>query len=98
VGSQPGYRRPVVIVQGDALNRSAIATVVCVPLTRNQRWALAKGNVSLSARVTSLPEDSVAVTAQITTLDKAQLLEHVGRLPEKHLAQVLRGLDTILGR
>ena len=59
-GSGPGFRRPVVVVQGDALNRSRIATVVCVPLTSNLKWALAAGNLRLSARVTGLLKDSVA--------------------------------------
>ena len=37
-GSGPGFRRPVIIVQGDHLNRSRIATIVCVPLTSNLAW------------------------------------------------------------
>ena len=52
-GSGPGHRRPVVIVQGDALNRSRIGTVVCVPLNSNLRWADAPGNV-LTERVGKL--------------------------------------------
>src|SRR5207249_10320416 len=58
-GSEPGFRRPVVIVQGDAFNRSALRTVVCVALTSNLRWANAPGNVLLSAQQTGLPRDSV---------------------------------------
>src|SRR6266487_1353530 len=80
-GSGPGFRRPIVVVQGDALNRSRIATVVCVPLTSNLRWAVAPGNVSLSGRLTGLPRDSVANVSQILTLDKDLLTEHVGKLP-----------------
>ena len=59
-GSSPGFRRPVLIVHGDGLNFSQIATVVCVPLTSNLRWADAPGNVLVRARVTGLPKDSVA--------------------------------------
>lgn len=59
-GSEPGFRRPVVVVQGDAMNRSRIAAVVCVPLTSNLKWADAPGNVLLAALSTSLPKDSVA--------------------------------------
>jgi mRNA interferase MazF len=59
-GSGPGFRRPVVVAQGDAFNRSNIATVVCVPLTTNMRWVEAPGNLLLSARATGLPRDSVA--------------------------------------
>lgn len=59
-GSGPGFRRPVVVVQGDALNRSRIATVVCVPLTSNLKWADAPGNVRLAPRFTGLSKESVA--------------------------------------
>ena len=59
-GSGPGFRRPVVVVQGDALNRSRISTVVCIPLTSNLRWAEAPGSVLLPARASGLPKESVA--------------------------------------
>jgi mRNA interferase MazF len=64
-GPGPGFRRRVVIVQSDALNQSRISMVISVPLTSNLKWALAPGNVSLSARVTGLPKDSVANVSQI---------------------------------
>jgi mRNA interferase MazF len=97
-GSGPGFRRPVVVVQGDALNLSRIATVVCVPLTSNLRWADAPGNVLLSARLTGLPKDSVANTSQIVTLDKTLLTDRVGKLPRNKLGLVLSGIDVVLGR
>ena len=97
-GSGPGFRRPVVVVQGNTLNRSRIATVVCVPLTSNLRWADAPGNVYLSARVTSLPKDSVANVSQIVSLDRQFLTERAGVLPRGKLDLVLAGLDVILGR
>jgi mRNA interferase MazF len=87
-----------VVVQGDALNRSRIATVVCVPLTSNLRWADAPGNVSLSARVTGLPKDSVANVSQIVTVDKEFLVDRVGKLPQKKLDLLLSGIDVVLGR
>jgi mRNA interferase MazF len=97
-GSEPGYRRPVLIVQGDALNFSQIAIVVCVPLTSNLRWAEAPGNVRLRARSTGLPKDSVANVSQIVTIDRAQLLERAGRISQAQLEDVLAGLDVVLGR
>jgi mRNA interferase MazF len=96
-GSEPGFRRPVVVVQGDAFNRSHIATVVCVALTSNLRWAEAPGNVLLSARLTGLPKDSVANVSQIVTLDRGALTDRVGTLPEKKLELVLLGVDIVLG-
>ena len=75
-----GFRRPAVIVQEDALNRSLLATVVCVPLTSNLRWADAPGNVLLTAAMTGLPGDSVANVSQVVALDRALLDERVGRI------------------
>ena len=85
-------------MQGDALNRSRVATVVCVPLTSNLKWALAPGNVHLAARLTGLPRDSVANVSQVVTIDKDLLTERVGKLPRSKLELVLSGIDTVLGR
>ncbi|MEI7704573.1 MAG: type II toxin-antitoxin system PemK/MazF family toxin [Deltaproteobacteria bacterium] len=98
VGSGPGFRRPVVVVQGDAFNRSRIATAVCVPLTSNLAWGEAPGNVELPARTTGLPRDSVANVSQMVTLDRAVLAERVGRLGRRHLELLLEGIDLVLGR
>jgi mRNA interferase MazF len=97
-GSAPGFRRPVAVVQSDALNQSRISTVVCVPLTSNLKWALAPGNVSLSARVTGLPKDSVANVSQVVSLDKSLLTERVGKLPRAKLELLFSGIDLVLGR
>jgi mRNA interferase MazF len=97
-GSGPGFRRPVVVVQGDAINRSRIATVVCVPLTSNLKWAGAPGNVPLAAAVTGLPIDSVANVSQIVALDRDLLTELVGKLPRAKRELLIAGVDVILGR
>jgi mRNA interferase MazF len=98
VGSAPGFRRPVVVVQCDALNNSRIGTVVCVPLTSNLKWARAPGNVQLSAATTSLPKDSVANVSLIVALDKLQLVERVGKIPRRQFELVLSGINVIVGR
>ncbi len=97
-GSEPGFRRPVLVVQGDPFNRSRIATIVCVVLTSNLARAAAPGNVELRARSTSLPKDSVANVSQIVTLDRSMLVERVGRVTKTELARVLRGIDVVLDR
>ena len=97
-GSGAGFRRPVIVVQGEPLNRSRIATTVCVPLTSNLRWAEAPGNVLLTARMTGLPKDSVANVSQIIALDKSVLTERAGRLSAAKTELVLAGIDVILGR
>jgi mRNA interferase MazF len=97
-GSEPGFRRPVVVIQGDAFNRSRIATVVCVALTSNLRWAEAPGNVLLTAKVTGLPKDSVANVSLVVTVDRASLTERIGALSGTKLELVLLGIDIVLGR
>jgi len=97
-GSEPGFRRLVVVVQSDAFNRSALRTVVAVPLTSNVRWAEAPGNVRLTAKATGLPRESVANVSQIVTINKATLTERVGRLSSAKLELVLSGIDVVLGR
>ena len=97
-GSEAGYRRPVVVVQGNALNRSRIGTVVCVPLTSNLKWANAPGNVLLPRHETGLSKDSIANVSLIVALDKQQLTERVRKLPPRRLQLILAGIDTVLGR
>lgn len=97
-GSGPGFRRPVVVVQGDALNRSRLATAVCVPLTSNLRWADAPGNVLLAARLTGLPQDSVANVSALVALDRALLTARVGHLSRAKVELLLAGIEVILGR
>jgi mRNA interferase MazF len=98
VGSSPGFRRPVVVVQGDALNRSRLGTVVCVPLTSNLKWADAPGNVRLPARGTGLSKESVANVSQIVSIDRSLLEQRAGRVSRKVLDQILVGIDVMLGR
>ncbi|MCF8052233.1 MAG: type II toxin-antitoxin system PemK/MazF family toxin [Desulfobacterales bacterium] len=97
-GSVPGFRRPVVVVQGDSFNRSRIATVLCVLLTSNLKWAGAPGNVLLETRLTGLPKDSVANVSQLVALDKSLLTERAGKLPRAKTDLVLAGIDVVLGR
>ena len=97
-GSAPGFRRPVVVVQSDALNRSRIGTVVCIPMTSNLKWANAPGNVLLKAKLTGLSKDSVANVSLIVALDKRQLTDCSGKLTRRQLDAVLNGIDVVLGR
>ena len=97
-GSAPGFKRPVVVVQSDAINRSRIATVVCVPLTSNLKWVDAPGNVLLKSSASGLPRDSVANVSLIVALDRDQLTERVGKLPPRHVAAIIHGINAILGR
>ena len=88
----------MLIVLCDSFNRSRIATVVCVPLTSNMKWADAPGNVRLTPRDTGLDREFVANVSLTVAIDKSVLTEQVGRLPAKLHAAVLAGIDVFLGR
>ncbi len=96
VGSEPGYRRPVLIVQSNDFTRSRIATVIIVILTSNTKLAEAPGNVFLSRNVTGLPRDSVANVSQVATIDKSFLTERVGVLTPDLFKQVEDGLRLVI--
>jgi mRNA interferase MazF len=95
-GSEPGYRRPLLILQSDDFNRSAIATVIGVVLTSNINLAQAPGNVILSKKQTGLPKESVANISQIITVDKDYFTERIGALKSNLLKQVEEGIRLIL--
>lgn len=97
-GSGPGLTRPVIIVQGEILNRSRIATVVVVPLTTNLAWAEAPGNVLIPATTSGLPRDSVANVSQVLTIDRNELRDRVGKLPRPKIELILSGIDVVLGK
>lgn len=96
VGSNPAYRRPVLIIQSDAFNQSRINTVVVAVITGNLELASAPGNVLLSRRSSGLPKDSVVNVSQILTIDKTFLFEHVHSLSKRKMEQIEKGLRLVL--
>ena len=96
VGSEPGYRRPVLIVQSDEFNRSGIRTVICAAVTSNQNLADAPGNVHLSTRVSGLPKPSVVNVSQIISLDRTRLTERIKGIDTQSMLQVDEGLRLIM--
>ena len=95
-GSEPGFRRPVLVIQADSFNRSHIQTVIVAVISSNLLLAEAPGNVFLPARATGLPRDSVVNVSQLLTLDRLFLAEHVSTLPVRLQAAVDAGLRLVL--
>lgn len=96
LGSEPGFRRPAVILQADSFNRSSIQTVVVVPMSTNTALALAPGNVLCRPRDTGLKKPCVANVSQIVVVDRVRLLERAGLLSPRLLPQVEGGLRLVL--
>jgi mRNA interferase MazF len=95
-GSEPGHRRPVLVVQADSFNRSRIQTAIVAVITTNLDLAEAPGNVLLPARLAGLPRDSIVNVSQLLTLDRRFLTEHVGTLSPRLERSVDEGLRTVL--
>ena len=95
--SRPAERRPVLVVQADSYNRSNLNTVLVAVVTGNTGLAAMPGNVFLPAMATGLPRDSVVNVTALVTLDKDDLVEHVGDVPDLLMRDVDRGLRTVLG-
>ena len=96
-GSEPGYNRPVLIIQSDAFNRSRLHTVIAVVLTTNLRLLDAPGNVLIPAKASGSRKDSVANVSQVITIDREFLTELAGRVRGQFLEDVENGLRLVLG-
>jgi mRNA interferase MazF len=96
VGSTPGYKRPILIVQANEFNKSKINTLIAVAITSNLRLAAAPGNILLTAKNSQLPRESVINVSQIITIDKSFLTEKVHTLSNAIMDQVDDGLRLVL--
>jgi mRNA interferase MazF len=94
--SEPGYRRPVLVIQADAFNGSRIQTTIVAAITSNVQLADAPGNVLLPARSAGLARDSVVNVSQLLTLDRSFLTEHAGTLSPRVQRSVDEGLRLVL--
>ena len=95
-GSEPGYRRPYVVVQNNLVNASRVRTVVTCALTSNLGRAAIPGNVALRVGEANLPKPSVVVVTQIYTVDRSDLDEKIGSLSLRRVRQILDGIALIL--
>ena len=96
VGSGPGYRRPIIIVQSNDFNESRIATVIVAAVTTNLDLERAPGNFKLRRKDSRLKHDSVVNVSQVLTPDRSLLTERIGRLAPRHLARLEAGLRLVL--
>lgn len=95
-GSEPGFRRPVLVVQADSFNRSRIQTAICAVITSNTALSDMPGNVLLTQDVSELSKDSVVNVSQIVTLDRGYLTDRIAEIPRTEMEQVDEGLRLVL--
>ncbi len=96
LGSEPGFRRPVLVIQSDGYNLSKLATTIVLSLTSNMDLRKAPGCVSLTRQETGLPKDSVANVTQMRTLDRSRLSEQVGQLDDSTMFMIDTALRRVL--
>ena len=94
-GSEPGFKRPVVVIQSDAFNKSKIQTVIVAVITTNLNLADAPGNVYLEKDESGLPKHGVVNVSQIVTIDKQRLVEKVQCLPSDVISEINYGLKLV---
>ena len=95
-GSEPGFTRPILVIQADSFNKSNINTIIAVAITSNSRLADAPGNVALSKTKSGLTKDSVINVSQVITLDKESLSEVIGKLDKLTMHKVDNGIRLVL--
>lgn len=96
-GSEPAYKRPVVIVQRDSINRSKFRTVVVVPLTKQTKHAILPGNVLLKKGEANLPRPSLARGTHVMVIDKNRLIEKIGALSPKRIKEIIDNIIWVMG-
>ena len=94
-GSEPGFKRPVVLIQDDSFNKSNIQTVIVASITTNLKLADAPGNIYIEPEESGLPKNGVINISQISTIDKQRLIEKVSRLPPSTIHEIDFGLKMI---
>ena len=95
-GSEPGFRRPYVVVQNNIFNKSRINTVIVCSLTSNVKRAGMPGNVLLKKGEANLQKESVVNVTQVSTVDRLELAEKIGTLSSSCVQQIVAGLKLVI--
>ncbi|MDR2716942.1 MAG: type II toxin-antitoxin system PemK/MazF family toxin [Treponema sp.] len=96
-GSEPGYKRPVLIIQNDFFNNSKINTTIVIPLTTNLILADAPGNILITKRESKLKKDSVITISQIEVIDRRRLIEKITKIDRTIIEKIENNILFILG-
>ncbi len=96
VGSEQGGQRPVVVIQNDIGNKYS-PTVIVAAITAKITKANLPTHVEVPKDGVGLQRDSVILLEQIRTLDKRRLIQRIGELPDKMMADVDKALMISLG-
>ena len=96
-GSEPGYKRPVLIIQNDFFNRSKISTTIVIPLTTNMILADAPGNILITKNQSKLKKDSILTLSQIEVIDRQRLIEKITKVDRAIMEKIENNIMFVLG-
>jgi len=96
-GSEPGYKRPVIIIQNDFFNRSNINTTIVIPLTTNILLADAPGNILFKKNESKLKKDSVITISQIEVIDRQRLIDKIIKIDKSIINKIENNIMFVLG-
>jgi len=96
-GNEPGYKRPVLIIQNDFFNNSKINTTIVIPLTTNLLLAEAPGNIFITGDESKLKKDSVMIISQIEVIDRRRLIEKITEIDSTINKKVEDSIMFVLG-
>jgi len=96
-GSEPGYRRPGIIIQSDFFNDSKINTTVVIPLSTNILLADVPGNIFISKGKSKLSKDSVILLSQIGVIDKQRLVEKISKIENNIIEDIENNILFLFG-
>ena len=95
-GSEPGYRRPWVVVQNQATNQTRIQTVLACPLSSTMRLAAAPGNVRLSPGEGGLTRECVVIVSGVSAKDRVLFLDPIGNVSNRRVLQIVSGILLLM--
>lgn len=95
--SEPGFERPVLVLQVNEFNRTQINTIIGVAITTTEKRVADVGNVLILPEESGLREVSVVNVSQIITFDKRAAIERIGRLSEAKMDEVQQAVRLWLG-
>ena len=96
-GSEPGYRRPVIVVQNDYFNNSKINTTIVIPLSTNTLLANVPGNIFIEKKESKLKDDSVILLSQVGVIDKHRLIEKIAKINRDIMQKIENSILFIFG-
>ena len=95
LGSEQQFRRPVLVVQTDELNRNSPTTIIA-PITTQIKYPFMKAHHVLDEHC-PLQERSMVLAEQVRVIDRVRLQGYVGRLGEEDMLAVEYAMGYCLG-